>query len=86
MGRRSFQRLSERQEAKAREIKLKLCAKLRRSMSRPGWSSGRAAAVMGTSQAVVSHIWCDRVEKLTFNQLFRFLILLELHLDVLIST
>lgn len=55
-------------------------------MSRPGWTSFYCAYKMGTSQSVVSHIWCDRVDKLSFNQLFHFLILLEIHLDILIAT
>lgn len=85
MGRRSFQALSPNQKKKSDELKRKLCARLKKSMARPGWTASRAAARMGTSRAVVSHINRGRVDKLTFSQLFRCLIMIEPMLDIIIG-
>lgn len=86
MGRRARRPLSEAEQRKLDEVKLQLCLTLRRSMARMDhYSSTRLAIMMGTSRACVSKVQCARIEELTFNQLFGYLVRLEPNFKILIS-
>ncbi len=86
MGRQSFRTFTDAQKKKSDEIKTKLCLRIKRSCQRPYWNSRTTAAELGTSRAVVCNVWRCNVDKLSYNQLFRFLIRLEPRLDVLVAT
>ena len=68
------------------ESKKEVCMVLRRSMARkPHYSVTRLAIELRTSRARVSQVQCADVTRLTFNQLFRYLIRLEPKLQILVA-
>lgn len=76
-------------EEKLKELKYELCVVIDyevHKLWRTGVSRRRIANQLGTSQATLSKVCCKRTDQLTFNQLFRFLVLLKPSARMLIST
>lgn len=77
--------MSDYDKRRERELKLKLCFRLQRSLKSKAWNAVHAAGLLGTSRSVISLVLNSRVERLTFNQLMRFLIKIEPRVDILIA-
>ncbi len=66
-------------------IKRDLCDLLNRIAIRNHWDQHKSAVYLGTTQSCVSHIFNHRYDKLTLNQLFRYLALVEPRFRFLIA-
>lgn len=87
MARRLSRPLTEEEKEKLNKVKAELCWQLRRSMARTNhYSSQLVAYKLGSNRACVSKVQCGRVNDLTFNQLFRYLVRLEPNFKFLVST
>lgn len=76
---------NERAEEKIQEVKEELCAALRKIAWEDGWSQVEMAETIGTSQANLSRCLRFRTDKITINQLFRYLSKLNPNFRILIS-
>ncbi|MCB9027276.1 MAG: hypothetical protein H6625_13225 [Bdellovibrionaceae bacterium] len=85
MVRLSYQTLNDVQRQSMVQVKTEVCKQIRKITMRRGWSQKQLAWYLGTSQACAGYVVCQRVEKLTCNQLFRYLVLLEPNFKFLIS-
>jgi hypothetical protein len=70
---------------KLKEVKLELCYLIKRHQARENLTAKALAFYMGTSQSNVSLVSRLNVDKLTINQLFRYLVLLEPEFKMLIA-
>lgn len=66
---------SDEQERRLQQIKRDLCYMLQRIHVQRGWSARQMAIRLGTTQSRLSHALGSRVDKVTFNQLFNYLII-----------
>ncbi len=87
MGRRGV--LKGESEEKLNELKMELCRAIDyevHKLIRAGISKKMLAFELGTSQANLSRAINKKTETLTFNQLFRFLVILQPAARILVST
>ena len=66
-------------------VKIDLCHALQRLAVRNQGDHQKMAIRAGTSMSCISHVFCKRVDKLTLNQLFRYLAILEPRFRILIA-
>lgn len=86
MARRTRFPMDQEQKNKLNETKKKLCRAIRKSMARQSNSSASAMALrLGTSRACVCRVQSGDADKLTFNQLMRYLVCLEPQFELLVS-
>lgn len=78
--------VTDEQKEKLDQAKKKLCRLLRKSMARqPHSTTSALALLLGTSRACVCQVQAGQIDKLTFNQLMRYLVCLEPNFEILIS-
>jgi DNA-binding Xre family transcriptional regulator len=65
--------------------KEEICIALRKSMARKRWNQTELAEWLGTTRSCVCRVQARNVKELTFNQLFRYLSVLEPEFKILIS-
>ncbi len=58
---------------KIRDLKIQLCNRLKDACWRHGWSQEQTAIHLGTSRCCIHNVDGLKVDKLTVNQLFRYL-------------
>ena len=85
MPRRNFWTPLEDRDEKLNQAKVLLCRTAMKAARRKGYTRKQMAIYMGTTKSNVSLIENQRVERLTFNQLFRYLVNLEAKFELLIS-
>ena len=68
------------------EMKAVLCNAIDHELMLEHKSKEALAILLGTSQANVSRVVNKRVEQLTFNQLFRYLIILRPDVKIMVSS
>jgi ribosome-binding protein aMBF1 (putative translation factor) len=56
------------------EVKREICQVIRRIALREGWNQQRLAIYCGTNETWISKVIRQDIEKLTINQLFRYLV------------
>lgn len=71
---------------KLNEVKMELCKAIRRVAWREGWTQEQLAIYCGTNETWISLAVRHEVEKLTVNQLFRYLIIISPGLRMMIAT
>lgn len=87
MSRRSLiENCDEHLQEKLNQLKYQLCKAIEYEIYRIRLTQYRAAVMLGTSQANVSRVVRKRTDQLTFNQLFRYLIILKPDVVMAIST
>lgn len=85
MARKTRRELNYEEKAKLDQVKIQLCRTIRRSMCRGYAGQGWLAIKLGTSRTCMGRIQRADIKNLSFNQLFRYLVHLEPHFEVLIS-
>lgn len=78
--------LQKNESEKLNQIKCELCLELKRLALRRGWNQRQMAWHLGTSEACISRVIRLKVDEVTFNQLFQYLVILAPGFRVLIST
>lgn len=78
-------RWGSKDNEKLDEVKRELCWKIKIAMARTQYNQYQLAIYLGTSQARISDVQNSKVERLTFNQLFRYLERLAPYFRILIS-
>ena len=78
-------RINKPCKEKINELKFQVCQAIDREISKQRISQQKAAIFLGTSQGNISRIVRKRVDQLTFNQLFTFLIILNPNTRMLLS-
>ena len=71
---------------KMNELKFELCVAIDREINNMRMSQVRIACHLGTSQANISRVGNKKVDQLTFNQLFRYLVILKPDIRMLLSS
>jgi predicted XRE-type DNA-binding protein len=72
-------------EEKLNNIKWEVCRMLQRVAHRNGWYQYQLASRLGTTQSRISHVFGQKYDKLTFDQLFTYLIIAEPRFKILIA-
>ena len=67
------------------ELKFQVCQAIDREIANQRISQQKAAIFVGTSQGNISRIVRKRIDQLTFNQLFTFLVILNPNTRMLLS-
>jgi hypothetical protein len=85
MGRKNLWSYNFSNQRKMEDVKKQMCRAIRKAARKKNYSRREWALYMGTSKAIVSSIENERVHRLSFNQLFRYLVYLEPNFELLIS-
>lgn len=72
-------------EEKLNQIKLEICCVLDREFAFTQLTQKELAKKLGTSQSNISRVENKKIEELTFNQLFRFLAVVNPNFKILVS-
>jgi hypothetical protein len=72
-------------DQRLRDVKVMLCQKLITAVWQEQKPPEAIAAKLGTSRSTISLIQQERVDRLTFNQLFLFLVILRPNFEILVS-
>jgi predicted XRE-type DNA-binding protein len=70
---------------KLNEVKMQLCLEIKRSFRKNRWDQREAARNLKTSRSCMHHVDALKVEKLTVNQLFKYLARAEPNFEILIA-
>lgn len=76
---------AERERRFLEPIKKEICYHIRRYAMKRGWTQKELAKQIGVSEAKVSQVVRLRLDQLTVDQLFRYLIILKPQVRILIS-
>lgn len=87
MARKKQKKLTLEEEQKLDAVKLQLCLAVRKAMKRERWGYQPTymAAMMGTTRVRVTHVQIGATKKVSFNQLFRYLVQVAPNFEILIS-
>lgn len=85
----SFMRVTVQQSGlaveKRNKMKRQLCLTLRRRFLREGWTHRQAAMWLGASPRSISYFVRGYVERVTFNQIFEYLVALDPTVEIMVS-
>lgn len=87
MARKKQQKLTARQEEKLDAVKLQLCLAARKVMKRERWGYQPIvmAGMLGTTRARITHVQIGATKRVSFNQLFRYLVQLAPTFEIIIA-
>lgn len=72
-------------ESRTHELKRELCQVFRRIVMANGWAQKTLALRLGASERSIGYVVNGYVDRLTFNQIFSYLIALEPNIEIMIS-